>query len=111
MQQNNATLGQENACYKVTFIQLFYTKKQQQGESCAGKMKHHILISPFPLFILLPLLDFFFLTTVLSQWDFSHGKFGLQSPGKASFDTVTLPKLLIHRTLPWTMGSLMCAQI
>ena len=27
---------------------------------------------------------FFYLTTVLPQWDFSHGKFGLPSPGKGS---------------------------
>ena len=38
---------------------------------------------------------FFFLlfTTVLSEWDFSHGKFGLLSPGKASCDRVALPNL------------------
>ena len=42
---------------------------------------------PLPLF-------FIFWTTVLSQWDISHGKFGLPSPGKASCDTVALPNLL-----------------
>ena len=31
---------------------------------------------------------------VLSQWDFCHGKFGLLSLGKASFDRVALPNLL-----------------
>ena len=63
----------------------------------------------------------FFLTTVLSQWDFSHGKFGLLFPGKASCDRVALPSLLcmlgdfsvsiIHRTLTWTTGSFTCAQM
>ena len=32
-------------------------------------------------------------TTVLSQWDFSHGKFGLWSSRKASCDRVMLPNL------------------
>ena len=36
---------------------------------------------------------FFFFTTVLSQWDFSHGKFGFPSPGKDSYDMVALPKI------------------
>ena len=36
-------------------------------------------------------------TIVLSQWDFSHGKFGLPSPGKTSHDRVALPNL--RRTL------------
>ena len=43
-----------------------------------------------------PVIFFFFynfFTTVLSQWDFSHGKFRLPSPGKASWDTVMLPNL------------------
>ena len=43
-------------------------------------------------------LDLFFLflflfTPVLSQCDFSHGKFWLISPGKASCDRVALPNL------------------
>ena len=33
-------------------------------------------------------------STVLSQWDFSDGKFGLLSPGKASCNRVVLPNLL-----------------
>ena len=32
-------------------------------------------------------------TAVLSQWDFSHRKFGLPSPGKASCNKVALPNL------------------
>ena len=32
-------------------------------------------------------------TSVLSQWDFSYGKVGLPSPGKAIYDTVALPNL------------------
>ena len=36
---------------------------------------------------------FFFFTTALSQWDFSHEKFGLPSTGKASCDRVALPNL------------------
>ena len=39
-------------------------------------------------------LFFFLLITVLSQRDFSHGKFGLLSLGKASCDRVVLPDLL-----------------
>ena len=35
---------------------------------------------------------FFFLTTVLSHWDFSHGNFGLLSWGKLAV-TVALPNL------------------
>ena len=35
----------------------------------------------------------FLFTTVLSQWDFSHGKFGLPSLGKASCDRVALAHL------------------
>ena len=31
-------------------------------------------------------------TTVVSNWNFSHGKFGLLSPRKASYDTVLLGK-------------------
>ena len=55
---------------------------------------------------------------MLSQWDFSHGKFGLLSTGKASCDRVALPNMLymlgvsvsiVHRTLTWTTGSLTCA--
>ena len=37
---------------------------------------------------------FFFFTTVVSQWNSSHGKFGMLSPVKASCDIVALPKLL-----------------
>ena len=62
---------------------------------------------------------FFFFTTVLSYWNFSHGKFGLLSPGKVSFDRAALLNLrcmlvvfsLIRRTLAWTTGSLTCAQM
>ena len=66
---------------------------------------------PLPMFHLLPLLLFcfslslspppfvflifilFFFRTVLSLWDFSHGKFGLLFPGKARCDRVALPNL------------------
>ena len=63
----------------------------------------------------------YFFTTVLSQWDFSQGKFGLLSPGKANCDRVARPNVrcmlgvlgvsLIHRTLTWTIWSLTCAQM
>ena len=33
----------------------------------------------------------FTFSTVSSQWDLSHAKFGLLYPGKASFDRVALP--------------------
>ena len=36
---------------------------------------------------------FFIFTTVLSEWEFSHEKFGLLSRGKASCDRVALPNL------------------
>ena len=36
---------------------------------------------------------FFFLTNVLSHWDFSHEKFGLLFQVKASYDRVTLTNL------------------
>ena len=36
---------------------------------------------------------FFFLTTALSQWEFSHGKFRLPSLGKASCNRAMLPNL------------------
>ena len=58
----------------------------------------------------------FFSTVVLSQWDYSHGKFGMPSPGKARYPTygacwVYLSVSVIHRTLTWTTGSLTCAQM
>ena len=58
--------------------------------------------------------------SVLSQWDFSYGKFGLLSLGKASCDSrATQPTVhagcfsisIIHGTLTWITGSLMCAQM
>ena len=59
--------------------------------SCLLKMKGdlqtHIVISYN--FLLLFLL----FTTVLSQWDFSHGKFRLLSPGKAHCDRVAPPNV------------------
>ena len=58
---------------------------------------------------------------VRPHWDFFHGKFGLLSSGKASCGRVALFKLramlgvlsvsIIHRTLIWTTGSLMCEQM
>ena len=63
---------------------------------------------------------FLLFTTVLSQWGFSRGKFRLLSLGKASSDTrATQPTVhagcfsvsIIHQTLTWAMGSLMCAQM
>ena len=39
-------------------------------------------------------LFLFLKTTVLSHWDFSHGKFKLLSPGKAGCNRVALPNLL-----------------
>ena len=59
-------------------------------------------------------------TIVLSHWNFSHGKFGLLPPGKASSDSGTIqPRVragcfivsIIHQTLTWTTGSLTCAQV
>ena len=59
------------------------------------------------------------LEMILSHWDFSHGKFGLLSPGKVSCDRIALPNqnaglfgdFVIHRTLIWTTKSLTCAQM
>ena len=62
----------------------------------------------------------FFFTTVFSYSDFSHGKFQLFSPGKASCDShATQPMVhagcfsvtLIHWTLTWTTGSLTCTKM
>ena len=63
---------------------------------------------------------FFFFTTVLSHWDFSNGKIGLPSPGKASCNWAVLSTIMvhakcfsvsiIHQTLTWTTGSLTHAQ-
>ena len=58
--------------------------------------------------------NFFFLTTLMLQWDFSHGKFESPSPEKASCDRVALPAYdasMIDRTLTWTTGSLTCTQM
>ena len=58
-------------------------------------------------------------TTVLSQWDFSHSKFGMPSLGKGSCDSRAIKPMvhvgcfsvsIIHQTRTWTTGSLMCAQ-
>ena len=59
----------------------------------------------------------FYFTTVLPHWDFSHGKFGLLSSGKVSCDRVALPNphtiisvTTIHRIFTWISKSLTCAQ-
>ena len=66
---------------KVSFLVLF---------SSTGVSVHiHGTCTACFLFLLL----FYFLTTLLSQWDFFRGKFGLPSPGKASCDRVALPNL------------------
>ena len=69
-------------------------------------------------FSLFTLLNFVknFTTVLLSQWDFSHGKFGLLFPGenqprqsRAAQPTVhagCFSVSIIHRTLTWTTGSL-----
>ena len=66
------------------------------------------------------ILFFLFLlfTTVLSQWDFYHGKFGLPFPGESQLRQSRATQLtvhggcfsvfIIHRTLTWTTGSLTC---
>ena len=50
---------------------------------------------------------------LLSQWDFSHWKFRLLSPGKATCDELCYPVhagcygvSTVHQTLTWTTGSL-----
>ena len=68
------------------------------------------------VFWLVVVFVFVFLeTTVLSCFDFSHGKLGLLSPAKAGCDRVTthnelyvlgvLSVSIIHQTLIWTTGS------
>ena len=67
------------------------------------------------------LFNFFILTTVLSHWDFSHGKFELLSPWKSQLwqSRATQPTVhagcfsvsIFHRTLTWTTGSWTCAQM
>ena len=63
---------------------------------------------------------FLLVTTVLSQWDFSHGKFRLPSRGKPAVTSCTTQPTvhagcfsisIIHRTLIWTKGSLTCTQM
>ena len=63
---------------------------------------------------------FFFYITVLSHWDFFHGKSRLLSPGKASCGSrATQPRVhagcfsvsIIHQTMTWTTGSLALAQM
>ena len=59
-------------------------------------------------------------STVLSRWDFSHGKFELLFPGESQLrqGLATQPTVhagyfsvpIIHRTLTLTTGSLTCAQ-
>ena len=49
--------------------------------------------SAFTLTFFFFIIIIFFFTVVLSQWDFSHGKFGLLSPGKASCDRIALANL------------------
>ena len=61
------------------------------------------------------------LTTVLSHWDFSHGKCGLLSPGKPAATESRYPTYgtcwvcfgvsIIHRTLSWTTGSFTRAHV
>ena len=62
---------------------MFYSFK------CACNQK----ISPFLLLLLFFNIFKTFFTALSSQWDFSHGKFGLLSLGKASCDRVALPNL------------------
>ena len=68
------------------------------------------------------LLNYFFhFTTVLSHWDFFHGKFGLLFPGESQLrqGCATQPTVhvecfsvsIIFQTLTWTTGSLTCAQM
>ena len=60
---------------------------------------------------------FFFSTTVLFLWDFSHGKSPRESQLRQS--RATQPRVhsgcfsvsIVHRTLTWTTGSLTCAQM
>ena len=47
----------------------------------------------FPSYVNVTFFFTLLFTTVLSQWNFSHGKFGLPSPGKASCNSVALPNL------------------
>ncbi|MCK5814222.1 MAG: hypothetical protein KAH03_08180 [Cocleimonas sp.] len=43
------------------------------------------------MMVMMILFFFFFLYTLLSQWEFSHGKCGSLSPRKASCSRVALP--------------------
>ena len=69
------------------------------------------------LFFTFFLIYIILFTTVLSQWDFSHGKFGLLSPGgqcHATQPTVhagCFSVSIAHRALTRTTGSLTCEQI
>ena len=80
--------------------------------SHVGRMFDHSF--PACTFFLIYIILF---TTVLSQWDFSHGKFGLLSPGgqcHATQPTVhagCFSVSIAHRALTRTTGSLTCEQI
>ena len=70
---------------------------RQEGAREVGGRNWHEMPVPFTLLSVSTyfFLHFFF-TTVMSQWDFSHGKCWLPSTGKASCDRVVLPN-------PWCM--------
>ena len=81
---------------------------------CANQWFRNV---PFTFFTFVTLL----FTTVLSQWDFSHGKFELLPPGesqlrqtRSTHTTVhagCFSVSIIHRTRTWTTESLTCAQM
>ena len=111
----------EALCWHGSLDSLCLYIQNQSGQSHLHEVSLGQVSKAILLLLLFPSFFSFFFTTVLSQWDFSHGKFGLLSPGKASCDRVVLPNLLcmlvvfsvsiIHRTVTCTTGSLMCAHM
>ena len=112
-----------DSCLFWVFLMIFLLFVSLRGKQLAGckltigtfsqlhaEQCQHLLFS----------LSFLLFATVLSKWDFSHGKFGLPSLGKASCKRVAQPYLgcmlgifnvsTIHQTLTWTTGSLTCPQ-
>ena len=110
-------------CHKVTgavcadqSLPLSQYSLERASERVRSMSSHELILLLFFLSFFLYIL----FIAVLSQWDFSHGKFGLPSPGKASCECrATQPRghagcfsvSIILRTLTWTTGSLTCAHM
>ena len=73
-------------------VSIFKDKHYEHGPRLYDSTQRRLLIQPKDKHKIVTFF-FFFLATVLSQWNFSHGKCGLLSPKNASCDRVALPNL------------------